>query len=391
MNLTNNSERFVTMHNITILGSGFAALTAVKQIRKQAPSTKITLISPEAEMIYYPSLIWVPTGGRSGDELRINLTRFFSRMGVTHIRANVTGISNQGRTVHTSVGDYHNDGLIIGSGGRFMKKLPGIEHAIALCEGIPAAQAIRDRIQQMRNTGGGTIAFGFASNPNEPAAMRGGPMFELLFGLDTWMRNEGIRNLFNFVFFAPAQRPGQRLGDKAVDRILSLMAEKDISTHLGHKMVRFEADKVVTEGGEFNADLILFMPGMTGPAWADNTEHVTLSAGGFLPANEYCQVQGLEKTYVAGDAGSYPGPDWLPKQAHMADLQAVTAANNLTAELAQRNVREKFKVELVCIMDMHNKATLVWRDEKRNFMLPCRLLHWAKIAFEWWYLRDYRR
>jgi sulfide:quinone oxidoreductase len=54
-------------------------------------------------------------------------------------------------------------------------------------------------------------------------------------------------------------------------------------------------------------------------------------------------------------------------------------------------VREKFKAELVCIMDMHNKATLVWRDEKRSFMLPCRLLHWAKIAFEWWYLRDYRR
>ena len=38
---------------------------------------------------------------------------------------------------------------------------------------------------------GGTIAFGFAGNPKEPSAMRGGPMFELLFGLDTWLRKQG--------------------------------------------------------------------------------------------------------------------------------------------------------------------------------------------------------
>jgi len=36
---------------------------------------------------------------------------------------------------------------------------------------------------------------------------------------------------------------------------------------------------------------------------------------------------------IAGDAGSFPGPDWQPKQAHMADLQAVTAAKNLVRKL----------------------------------------------------------
>jgi len=376
------------MSHISIIGSGFAALTAVKTLRAQRPHVKITLISPTAEMVYYPSLIWIPTGKRTGDQLRIDITAFLKRMDVSHISASVTGISDLGRTVHTSAGDVRNDGLIVASGGRFMKKLPGIEHAIALCEGISAAEQIRDRIHAMREKGG-TIAFGFASNPNEQAAMRGGPMFELLFGLDNWMREQGIRDRFTFTFFAPTQRPGQRLGDQAVDRILSMMAKKDVSTHLGHKLVRFEENKVVTEGEEFHADLILFMPGMTGPAWADNAG-IPLSSGGFLPANAHAQVQGLERVYVAGDSGSYPGPEWLPKQAHMADLQAATAAENLIAELDSQSVEKKFKVELVCIMDMHNKAVLVWRDEKRNFMIPCRLLHWAKQGFEWWYLRAYR-
>jgi sulfide:quinone oxidoreductase len=34
---------------------------------------------------------------------------------------------------------------------------------------------------------------------------------------------------------------------------------------------------------------------------------------------------------------------------------------------------------------------LVTRTEQRNLVLPpSPLLHWAKRAFEWWYLRPYR-
>jgi sulfide:quinone oxidoreductase len=377
------------MKKITVLGSGFAALTAVKQLRKQGFDGEITLISPTAEMIYLPSLIWIPTGLRTGDDLRVDLTRFFARMKINHHSAQVTGIEQGGRLVQTTQGPVANDGLIIGTAGRFMKKLPGIEHAIALCEGIPAAEQIRERIAALRDTGG-KIAFGFATNPNEPSAMRGGPMFELIFGLEQWMRTEGIREKFEFTFFSPAPKPGQRLGEKAVNEILKMMNKQGITTHLGHKLVRFESNRVVTEGGEFDTDLILFMPGMTGAVWADQAG-VELSPGGFLPANELAQVKGLEKTYVAGDAGSYPGPDWLPKQAHMADLQATAAVTNLLDELADKTPTKPFTIELVCIMDMFNKAILVWRSEKRNFMIPCRLLHRAKIFFEWWYLRDFRK
>ena len=59
--------------------------------------------------------------------------------------------------------------------------------------------------------------------------------------------------------------------------LLDEMARRGIRTHLGHKLKRFEADKVVTEGGEFAADLILFMPGMTGNAWFDATDAAALA------------------------------------------------------------------------------------------------------------------
>jgi sulfide:quinone oxidoreductase len=237
---------------------------------------------------------------------------------------------------------------------------------------------------------GGTVAMGFAGNPKEPASMRGGPIFELLFGLDRQLRRERRRDRFRILFFTPAERPGNRLGPKAVDKLLGEMRKVDIDTHLGHKLKGFGPDRVITEGGEVPADLIVFMPGMTGNAWLDNTE-LPRSPGGLIQGDRRCRVPGFERVYVVGDAGSLPGPDWMPKQAHMADLQASAAAKNLLDELAGREPSASFGVELLCIIDANDRGMLVWRTERHNLVLPSsRTLHWAKRGFEWWYLRRYR-
>ncbi len=343
--------------NIVILGSGFAALTAVKKTRKEAPDANITVIAPSKELIYLPSIIWIPSKIRKGDDLKIDMTNFFKRQNVDFIQARVTDITNKGRTVHTDNGDFENDGLIIASGGRFIKKLPGIEHVITPCEGILAAEKIKDKLDSMT---GGTIAIGFGGNPKEPSAMRGGPMFEFLFGIDTLLRRQGRRDKFEIIFFNPAEKPGLRLGAKVPDLILGMMAKKDIKTHLGHKMKAFERNKVITEGGEINADLILFMPGMTGPAWAQDSE-IAKSEGGLIKANAFCQVEGMEKTYVAGDSGSFPGPDWQPKQAHAADIQAEACSRNLVTELNGKEDLETFKHELFCIIDTLSHGILIKR------------------------------
>jgi len=373
--------------NIMIIGSGFAALTAIKNLRKQLPLSRITVISPTKTFVYLPSIIWIPAGLRTADSLKIDLTNFFNRQRVEHIEANVLDILDNGRTVKTDAGDFSNDGLIIASGGRFIKKLPGIEYAITPCEGITAAETIQQKLQELR---GGTLAIGFGGNPKEPSAMRGGPMFEFLFGIDTLLRQQNRRQQIKLVFFNPAPKPGKRLGDKVPDQVLKLMKKLNIETHLGHKLVEFKNDRVITEGGEIPADLILFMPGMTGPAWSANSE-IAKSDGGLIKANEYCQVDGLSKTYVAGDSGSYPGPDWQAKQGHMADLQAKTATHNLVAELEHRDDFKPFKHELLCIVDTLSHGILIRRTEKGTIMLPkCRLMHYAKRFFEYWYLRQYK-
>ena len=371
---------------ITVAGAGFGAMTGVRELRKRLPDAEITLVAPKPEFVYLPSLIWVPYGMRTADDLRFDIRPVLEKLDVEYLQASATGLSGAGRTLETDQGAIENDALLIATGGRYIKKLPGIENAITICEGIEAAERMGAKL---RSLDGGTIALGFGGNPKEPTAVRGGPMFELLFGLDTWLRKQGTRDKFRLVFFTPAPRPGARLGERAVEKMLEEMKKRDIETHLGHKMRSFENNVVQTEGGEFAADLIMFMPGLTGPLWIEGTP-LPRSPGGLIQADAMAAVTGMERVYVAGDAGSFPGPDWMPKQAHMADLQAMAAAENIALNLDGRPATKKFKVELLCIIDSLDKGMLVYRGEKRGMALPAmRPLHWAKSAFEKAYLRKF--
>jgi sulfide:quinone oxidoreductase len=374
-------------HRIVIIGAGFAGLTAIKTLRKKGCTDPITLISPKPEFFYYPSLIWVPAGLRSEADLTIPLDDFLQRNQIHYHQGKVIKLDPDTRQIFTDTGTVAFDSLIIASGGRFLKKISGIEHVYTPCEGYAPTYAYSEKLASLS---GGTLTFGFGSNPKEPAAMRGGPIFEFLFGIDTLLRQQHRRDKFRLIFFNPAAEPGKRLGNKAVSALLGEMAKRNITTHLGYKIKEFTEDSIITEGGKVYSDLTLFMPGMTGAAWADNSK-LPLSDGGFIKADAQCRVPGFSGIYIAGDSGSFPGPDWMPKQAHMADLQARAAVNNLLADKNGQKANYQFKTELVCIVDALDGGMLVYRDIKRNILLPkLAMFSWAKRWFEQLYLQQYR-
>lgn len=372
---------------ITVVGAGFAGLTALRTLRRHAPQAELTLVAPRAELHYLPGSIWLPSGARRREDLVVPLHDFLARQRIRFHQAHATGLSADARVLHTDAGEVANDGLILATGARFLRKLPGIEHAIIPCDGIAAGEAIRDRLAALD---GGTLCFGFGANPNEPVAMRGGPVFEFAFGIDTLLRRQRRRERFRLVFFSPSDKPGARLGEKAVGMLLAEMRKRGIDTVLGEKPVRFEADAVQLERTRLESAMTLFMPGLTGQAWLDATA-LPRSPGGFVQGDAQCRVPGVACTFLAGDGGSFPGPDWLPKQAHQADLQAGVAARNLLRTLRGEPAEETFTAELICIVDTLDRGLLVSRKGQRARALPpLRLMHWAKAAFEKRYLRQYR-
>ncbi|HAT51609.1 MAG: NAD(P)/FAD-dependent oxidoreductase [Nitrospirae bacterium] len=374
---------------VIIVGANFAALAAIERLRDLdlGRNLQLVVVAPKPEFFYQPSLIWIPTKGRTSEQLHVPLTPFFERMGVDFVPAHAIGAENGGRTLLTTAGPMDNDALLIASGGDYLKKAPGIEHhALIPCQ-LAHANRARDTLEHMT---GGHLAFGFAGNPNEPTAIRGGPMFEFMFCIDNHLRKMGLRKKFVLTFFSPMAEPGKRMGPKAVSGLLATMEKRGIQTHLGHKITRFKPDGVETEKGQIPSDMTLFIPGMTGQPWFAKTGF-PLSPGGFIQAEGTGLVTGTHRVYVAGDAGFFPGPDWRAKQAHMAQLQAAAAAENIFLELHGKPAQKTFRTELICIVDTEKTGIFVSRFERFGLILPPMfLMHLVKVGFERWIMDKYR-
>src|SRR5690606_12651726 len=105
----------VAAPQIVVLGAGFGALSTVRRLRQPGCTAPITLVAPRAELHYLPGIIWIPSGLRTRADLVVPLDNFFARMNVRHHLASVTGLSDDGRVVHTSAGELANEALVIAS------------------------------------------------------------------------------------------------------------------------------------------------------------------------------------------------------------------------------------------------------------------------------------
>ncbi|HRA57552.1 MAG TPA: hypothetical protein PLN74_08640, partial [Thermomonas sp.] len=58
---------------ITVVGAGFAGMTALRALRKRSPKVELTLVAPTAELHYLPGSIWLPSGKRKREDLVVPL------------------------------------------------------------------------------------------------------------------------------------------------------------------------------------------------------------------------------------------------------------------------------------------------------------------------------
>src|SRR5690625_1634667 len=134
------------MAGIHVLGSGFAALATVRELRRRGVREPITMVSPECELVYLPSLIWLPSGQRRGEDLRVPLGPWLERQRVHWHRGRVREVADGGRRTITDTGELSNDCLVIATGGRPPPGLPGMVEVLVPCAGLAAAAAVRGRL-----------------------------------------------------------------------------------------------------------------------------------------------------------------------------------------------------------------------------------------------------
>jgi len=386
------------LKRILILGGGIGGLEAAISLAKafkDKPEYQVDLISDKPATFIYPLSIWIPVGKRTPEDLSLPIDEIASLRGFNFKQETVEKIISKENIVITDKQTHKFDYLVVAIGGTKLRP-KGIENTYSICGGGEETVQIRDRFFELVQKGGGTIACGFAGNPKDQTGVRGGPVFEVLFNFDHYLRQKGIRDKFRLVFFSPSQEAGKRLGGPGLKVLQSLFMKRHIEPIFGHKIQEFAPNGISFVGHDFlETDLTLFTPGMTGHPVFQNSD-LPLSEAGFIPINDFCQadpiddtchLEDIENCYVIGDSSAFDGPEWRAKQGHLAEAMARIVATNIALKESGKIQTETFSehLNILCVMDLGKEAAFIYRDDHKSMAPIGRWAHWAKLAWEKYY------
>jgi len=368
-----------------VVGGGFGGVEAAIQLSKRG--FDVTLVSSRDFLFLYPTSIWLATGEAAFEDVILDLRDLARRRGFRFRQGSVTALSGGRRAATVDGGELSADVLVVAPGGGKMKP-KGVETTHTICGEPAATERLREALRALVASGSGRIAMGFGGNPNDPSAVRGGPAFELMFNVDTWLRRAGVRDRFELTFFAPMPTPGARMGEKAVAAVGRMFGKLGIASRYGKKIAGFEPGAVSFEdGSRLEADLTVFVAAGDGHPLVKASD-LPQNAAGFVTIDDGCAVPGMEGVYAVGDAAALEGPEWRAKQGHIAEVMARVAAENAAARSAGRPAVASYRphVNILCVMDMGNGAAWVYRDEEKARMIPLPVVgHWMKKGWGTYY------
>ena len=371
------------MKKVLVLGGGFAGVEAAIYLRKE--NIEVTLVSDRDYFYIYPTSIWIPTGEVSREDVSIPLKDLATNHGFELIVDAVTKLEASQKSVTLSSGRVLDDfTYIVVALGQDKLSHEGIEHTLSICGKPEEATTLYERLDVLVKKGSGKIAMGFGGNAKDTSAVRGGPAFEVLFNVHNYLKKKGLRKEIELTFFAPMEKPGQKMGDKALVMMDKMFKMTDIHKKVGSKIIAFVEDGIEFEDGtKLESDLTMFISAGTGHGITSNSG-LPLSDAGFVVTNEYNEIEGFEGIYAIGDSASLMGPEWRAKQGHVAEVMAKNVATNIANDMQNIDDKKSYieHLNILCVMDTGNGAAFVYRSNKSAKMIPMPIVgHWMKKAW----------
>jgi sulfide:quinone oxidoreductase len=372
----NNSKK------VLILGGGFAGVQAALELKKRK-RFEVTLISDREYLFLYPTSIWIPTRTATFEQTKVDLKEIQQAYGFRLVIDTVQEIRSRENTVICATQQLNYDYLIIAIGAEKVVQ-PGQEHTLSICGKPEVSLTLRDRLDQLITKGSGKIAIGFGGNPKDVSAVRGGPAFELLFNIHHLLKKKRIRNSFELTFFAPMQEPGARMGKRALVLVDKMFETYKINKRYGKKIKSFIEQGIDFEDDSLlESDLTIFISGTAGHSALQRSD-LSLNEAGFIKIDDHGLVEETTNVYAAGDVAALDGPAWRAKQGHTAEVMARNAVFNILKSEEGSSERKGYQhhLSILCIMDTGNGAAFVYRDEKRNIVIPLPVVgHWLKRSW----------
>lgn len=401
------------MADIVIMGAGLGGMPMAFEMRKIARTDdRVIMVSDRDFFHFVPSNPWVAVGWTKPDEIKVALAPVLQKSGVEFIHSAVTRVDPGNNRLELADGrsvDY--DHLIISTGPRLaFDRIEGLgPHAYtqSICH---VDHAVRSADQWQ--------SFCQQPGPAVIGAVQGascfGPAYEFAFIMDRDLRNRRIRDQVPMTFVTPEPYIGHLGLDGVGDS--KTMLESELRAHHIDWICNARVDRVedglmhVTEVDEDGNDRkhheLPFNYSMMLPAFAgiDAVQDVEglVNPGGFILIDDYQRnpdwpnIWGIGVAVAITPRKPTPVPTGVPKTGFMIESMVTATANNIRATLDGEAPQAQATWNAVCLADMGDTGLAFVAipqipPRNVNWMKKGKWVHWAKEAYQWYFLRKVRK
>jgi sulfide:quinone oxidoreductase len=402
------------MAHIVVLGAGLGGMPAAYEARALFPKKEhqVTVINDRPDFQFYPSNPWVIVGWRKREQITIPIEPVLRRKGIHFIQQRVDAIdphSNcltlaDGRTV-----DY--DYLIISTGPRL---------AFEEVEGTGPHGGYTQSVCTVEHAELGRNAYReFLADPGPviigalPYASCFGPAYEQAFILDAHLRKKKLRKKVPITFVTSEPYIGHMglggVGDSQGllewefrQRHIKWISNAKVS-HVEDGMMSI--DELDRAGNRIRKHELPFkysmmLPGFKGVDVVANVEGLC-NARGFIKIDDTQRSPAYPNIYAAGvcvdipPVETTPVPTGAPKTGYMIESMVTAIVHNIAEAIDGKKPTHRGTWDAICLADMGDTgAAFVVSPQlpPRNVSWFKKWLwaHWAKIAFEKYFLRKMR-
>lgn len=375
---------------VLILGGGVGGVVAATRLRQRLPREyRVVLVEREPEFIFQSAFLRLMMGQRSRAAISRPLANLEKR-GIEVVRGEVEAIDPAKRAARVNGRELTGDYLVLALGAELAADVvPGLAEAGINLYTPEGATRLNEARQAFH---AGRIAVLVCATPFKcPAAP-----YEAAMLLDADFRRRGLRDAVAIDMYTPEPGPMGAAGPEISRQVRQMVEAKGIGYRPEHAVAGVDASIKqlrFTNGATADFDLLAYVPPHRAPCCA--REAGLCAAGGWIEVDRATLATRFPGVYAIGDAVgiSLSTGKPLPKAAVFAQAQAETVARNIADQIEGRPAANRFDGHGACFLEVGDGRAGFGSG---NFYAepapaitmkpPGRLMHWAKAAYEKYWL-----